>query len=215
MASGVEIGVDLAGGLGLLDQGGEGLGALFEAPAHERGHLRVAAGSDEGLEEQRLAVVEGIGDEMGADRGEHVGHPSLEAVLGEELLELVVAAGLDGGEQQLGLAPESTVDGAGREAGAPGDLLDAGAVVPLLGEHRGRGLDEAVSGGVPAHGCDFGHHPRIRLVIDTGNDAQRSDAAVSFVATTRRCSVVAAAPSSMAIRASSSPEARDSTRPPT
>ncbi len=91
--------------------------------AQQRRHLGVAPGGDERLEQQRLPVVELLGDEVRADGGEDVGDLALELVLGEELLELVVGLGLDGREQQLGLAAEAAVDGAGGEPGAPGDLL--------------------------------------------------------------------------------------------
>ena len=59
--------------------------ALVDAPPQHGGHLGVAPGGDERLEQQRLAVVELVGDEVGADGGEDVGGLALEAVLGEEL----------------------------------------------------------------------------------------------------------------------------------
>ena len=51
-----------------------------------------------------------------------VGGPALEAVLGEQLVELVAGAAADGLGQQLGLAGVAAVDGAGGEPGPAGDL---------------------------------------------------------------------------------------------
>ena len=86
-----------------------------------------------------------VGDEVRPDGGEDVGDLALEPVLVEELVELAVGAQLDGGQQQLGLAGEAAVDGAGGVAGPAGDLGDAGAVVALLGEHLGGGLDQLLA----------------------------------------------------------------------
>src|SRR3546814_18013707 len=72
------------------------------------------------------------------------GDLALEPVLVEQRVELVGGVGLDGGEQQLGLAGEASVDGAGGVAGPPGDLSDASAVVALLREHLGRRRDQAL-----------------------------------------------------------------------
>ena len=57
-------------------------------------HLRVAAGGHEGLEQDGLARARVAGDQVGADGGQHVGDVALEAVLGEEPIELAAGAGL-------------------------------------------------------------------------------------------------------------------------
>ena len=75
---------------------------------------------------------------------------AVEAVLREQLVELVLGALLDGLAEQLGLAGEAAVDGAGGEPGPTGDLLHAGAVVAPLGEHGGGGLHQALPGGIDA-----------------------------------------------------------------
>ena len=100
----VERRVDGAGGLGLGDQLGELVAAEVERLAHAAGHLGVATGGHEGLEQQRAVRAELVGDEVRPDGGEDVGDLALELVLVEEAVELVVLVRLDGGEQQLGLA---------------------------------------------------------------------------------------------------------------
>ena len=101
---GVERGVDGAGGLRLGDEVGEAVAAQVEGALHEAAHLGVAPGGDEGLEQQGALGAHLVGDEVRADRGEDVGDLALEAVLVEELVELAVGPGLDGREEQLGLA---------------------------------------------------------------------------------------------------------------
>ena len=107
---------------------------------------------------------------MAAGDGEDVLGPPLEAVVGEEGVELVGGAGVERGGEQIGLAGEAAVDGAGGDAGPAGDLGDAGALVAPLGEHLGRGVEETEAdlvGGRPAQGYprvigsgDGSHHRR-------------------------------------------------------
>ncbi len=66
--------------------------------------------------------------------------------------------------EQLGLAGEAAVDGAGGEAGPAGDLLDAGPVVALLGEDLGGRVDEALAGRVARRRLKR----RTSLTIDNG-----------------------------------------------
>ena len=115
--------------------------------------LGVAASGDERLEQQRALGVVVIAssilrrrDEVGADGAQDVGGVALELVLGEQVVELVGGAGLDRGLEQVGLAGETAVDGAGGQAGPAGDLLHSGPVVALLGEHGGGGVEESIAG---------------------------------------------------------------------
>ena len=169
---GVEGGIDGAGGLRLGDEVGEAVAAEVEGALHHAADLGVAAGGDEGLEQQGALRAHLVGDEVRADRGEDVGDLALEAVLVEELVELAVGAGLDGGQQQLGLAGEAAVDGAGGVAGPAGDLGHAGAVVALLGEHLGGGRDQLVPDRVGARPTAAIACTRAGSVID-GQDNDR------------------------------------------
>jgi hypothetical protein len=148
----VELRVDAAGALGLQDESHQVLRAVLDHPPQHDRHLGLAPGGHERFQQQGLAAVELLGHQMGADPGDDVGRLALEVVLGEELVELAVRLGLDGRQQQLGLAAEPPVDGAGGEPGPPGDLLHARAVVALVREHvRGRG-DQPVAGGIAGRG---------------------------------------------------------------
>ena len=121
----------------------------------EPGDLGVATSGRERFEQQGLTRLRFAGDEVRADRGEQVGGPAFEGVLGEELVELVLRARLDGLGEQIGLPGEPAVDGAGGEAGPAGDLGDAGTLVALLGEHLGGREDQPFAGGIAA-GLDRG-----------------------------------------------------------
>jgi len=126
-------------------------GPLVEQLLQGLAHLAVAPGGDEGLEQERALVVVAVGrrrDEVRTDDPQDVGGVAVERVRREQVVELVGGAGLDGRLQQLGLALEATVDGPGGEARPAGDLLDPGAVVALLGEDPGRGLDQPLTGEV-------------------------------------------------------------------
>ena len=144
---GVDVGVDHAGVLAGVDEVGEAGPPVVELRAQHGGDVGVAPGGDERLEQQRRGVVVAVAlDEVPADGVEDVGGVALEAVLGEELVELVGGRGLDGGGEQLGLAGEAAVDGTGRQPRSPGDLGHAGAVVALLGEHLGGGDEQPTAG---------------------------------------------------------------------
>src|SRR5438477_104087 len=128
---------------------------------------RIAASGDEGLEQERILTVVGVvallvtlrrHDEVRPDRAQDVGSVSLETVLGEEIVELVVGARLDGGLQQIGLAGEPAVDRPRGQTGPAGDLLDPCPVVALLGEHRGGGIEPAIASSITR--LDNGHHRR-------------------------------------------------------
>ena len=63
-----------------------------------------------------MVALRGRHDEVCTDDLEDVGGVAVEGMRGEQLVELVGRAGLDGGLQQLGLTSEPTVDRSGREA---------------------------------------------------------------------------------------------------
>ena len=63
---------------------------------------------------------------------------------------------LDDGEHEGVLAGEVLVELALARAGALEDLVEAGAVDPLLGEERGRGRDDPLPGGCSSR-RDVGH----------------------------------------------------------
>ena len=88
------------------------------------------------------------GDEMGADGHQHVCGAPFKRVLGEELIELVLGAGLDRFGEQIGFAGEPAVDRAGGEASPASDLGYACALIALLGEDLGRRHHESCCGGV-------------------------------------------------------------------
>ncbi len=118
-----------------------------------------AARRDERLEQQRPLGVIVVGTvvhhEVRTDRAQDVGGVPCEPMLREQLVELVRRAGLDGRLEEIGLAGEPAVDGAGGQARSPGDLLDPGPVVALLGEHvRGR-VEETITGRITR--LDEGH----------------------------------------------------------
>ena len=75
------------------------------------------------------------------------------------VVELFGAPRTDRFHEELGLVAELAVDRARGEAGAPGDLLDAGAVVADLGEDLGGGVQQPLPGVV---GTGFGRAQRHR-----------------------------------------------------
>ena len=126
----VEVRIDAAVGLRLLDEVGEHGGALLDHGARAAlgtsGSRRAATNASSS---SAPSCVVGVGrrcDEVRPDGAQDVGGPALEAVLGEQLVELVGGAGLDRRAEQLGLAGEPAVDRAGGQPGPPGDLLHAG-----------------------------------------------------------------------------------------
>lgn len=140
---GVDLRPDLAVGLGLAELVRGGLDADPHGAAHlvaDRGVARELVG--ELAEVARSLARERRARQHPGQREQPIDRARLRRDLGHHAVEPTLVVVADHGEREIELRGEVEVEAALREAGPKDDLVQGGARVPVLGEDRGRRVED-------------------------------------------------------------------------